>query len=63
MDIARIKEKAKRLGIAIPQNGATKQELIRLIQELEGHDKCFRTPKKDCAKTQCAWRDDCLPSC
>ncbi|MFA5794131.1 MAG: SAP domain-containing protein [Candidatus Brocadiia bacterium] len=61
MEIARIKEKAKGLGINIPQNGVTKQELIRLIQALEGHDQCFRAPKNECAKTQCVWREDCVP--
>lgn len=49
------------MGINIPQNGVTKQELIRLIQALEGHDQCFRAPKNECAKTQCVWREDCVP--
>ncbi len=60
MDMSKIKEKAKQLGI---QAGKMKKvDLIRAIQSKEGNFPCFETAKDYCNQLSCAWRKACLPS-
>ncbi|MBI4711852.1 MAG: hypothetical protein HY762_00885 [Planctomycetes bacterium] len=72
MELDRIKQKAREMGIAIPRS-VTKDELVTAIQQKEGHTACFRLPRpvcrpdgvgtgrKECVEMRCSWRDDCLP--
>jgi len=37
-----------------------KGDLIRSIQQAEGHDSCFDTGKsQQCGQQECLWREDC----
>ncbi|MDH4333176.1 MAG: hypothetical protein OEV89_11460 [Desulfobulbaceae bacterium] len=60
MEMSKIKEKAKQLGI---QAGKMKKvDLIRAIQSKEGNFPCFETAKDYCNQLGCAWRKACLPA-
>jgi hypothetical protein len=39
---------------------ATKCELVRAIQQAEGHQQCFDSNYSAvCGQNNCAWREDC----
>ncbi len=58
MKITEIKEIAKHLNLKIGK--ATKSELVRSIQEVEGNQQCFNSNlSEECGQHSCAWRDDC----
>lgn len=60
MNMNAIRSQAKSIGV----KGAgkmRKDELIRAIQHLEGHQPCFAAAwRGDCQQADCAWRSDCL---
>ncbi len=59
MDILKIREKAKKIGIELGNMG--KRELIRAIQRAEGNIDCYATERvRTCGEEECLWRDDCL---
>ncbi len=53
-----VKEKAKSLGINVGK--MKKTELIRTIQEREGHTPCFGTSNGNCPYTDCCFIEDRL---
>ena len=53
-----IKAKANEMGIK--SSRMAKTELIRAIQEREGHSACFKTAMAHCSQSECCWRQDCL---
>jgi len=58
MNITKVREKAKSLGI---KTGKTrKAELIRQIQAAEGNFPCFGSAKDYCDQWDCAFREDCM---
>jgi len=48
--------------ISIIPEGMEKAELIRSIQELEGHDPCFAQSDGKCPDTNCRFRQECQAS-
>jgi len=58
MNIAEIKNRAKKLGI-IPGK-LKKEELILSIQKAEGNTPCFGTGTEACPYLNCCWRQDCI---
>jgi len=58
MNIAEIKNRAKKLGI-IPGK-LKKEELILSIQKAEGNTPCFGTGTEACPYLNCYWRHDCI---
>ena len=54
MNMTRIKEKAKQLGIQVGK--MRKVDLIRSIQSKEGNFPCFETAKDYFDQLACAWR-------
>ncbi|HIJ78477.1 MAG: Rho termination factor N-terminal domain-containing protein [Desulfobulbaceae bacterium] len=59
MNMVAVKAKAKEMGIQTAK--MRKAELIRAIQQAEGHFPCFETAKDYCDQMDCCWREDCLP--
>ncbi|RKY31584.1 MAG: SAP domain-containing protein [Candidatus Omnitrophota bacterium] len=59
MTLAEIKKRARRLGIKVGKN-ATKKDLIRSIQRIEGNFECFGTATGYCDQFSCCWRKLCL---
>jgi hypothetical protein len=59
MKIQKIRELAKKKGVAAGKMGKT--ELIRAIQRAEGNNDCFAGDKvSDCDQLNCLWRGDCV---
>lgn len=59
MKLSEIKARAESNGIK-PRR-ATKCELIRAIQKIEGNFDCFASGSSDeCGQESCLWRTDCL---
>ena len=58
MEISKVREKAKVLGIKTA--GLKKAAIILEIQKMEGNFQCFGTAEKDCDRQDCCWREDCL---
>ena len=58
MNIAEIKNRARKLGI-IPGK-LKKDELILSIQKAEGNTPCFGTGTEACPYLNCCWRHDCI---
>ena len=59
MQMQQIRTIAKENGINAGK--ATKVNLIRKIQQVEGNYECFATTASgDCDQTGCLWRKDCL---
>jgi len=58
MNIAEIKNRARKLGI-IPGK-LKKDELILSIQKAEGNTPCFGTGTEACPYLNCCWRQDCI---
>ena len=50
------RRKAPRLGIEAGRLSLA--ELIRIIQEKEGHTPCFRS-RKTCPEASCCWQQSC----
>ncbi len=59
MQMEKVREKAKRLGLKTSRKG--KGELIREIQRAEGNFPCFGTAGDSCDQLHCCWREACLP--
>ncbi len=59
MQMAEVREKAKKLGLKTSRKG--KRDLIREIQAAEGNYQCYGTAVDSCDQLQCCWREDCLP--
>lgn len=59
MNMVAVKTKATAMGIKTGK--MRKAELIRMIQQTEGHSPCFETAKNDCDQHDCCWREDCVP--
>lgn len=59
MKVTEIKKKAQAIGV-VPRK-MTKADLIRAIQKQEGNSECYHSKKIQCDKTDCCWREDCLP--
>ena len=58
MKITEIKEIARQHNIKVAK--ATKNELVRSIQEAEGNQQCFASNlSEECDQHSCAWREDC----
>ena len=58
MKITAIKEIAKQYNLKLGK--ATKGELVRSIQEVEGNQQCFASNlSEECGQHSCAWREDC----
>jgi hypothetical protein len=58
MNIEKIREKAKSLGIK--PYGMRKPDLIREIQKKEGNFPCFGTATDYCDQLDCCFREDCI---
>ncbi len=59
MQIQQIRTIAKENGIKAGK--ATKANLIRKIQQVEGNYACFATAANgECDQMGCLWREDCL---
>ena len=57
MTLRKIREKARVVGVK-NYTRYKKEELIRVIQELEGNSPCFKG-MFDCAEFGCLWREEC----
>lgn len=58
MKITEIKEIAKQHNLKTGK--ATKSQLVRSIQEVEGNELCFDSNfSEQCGQHACAWREDC----
>jgi len=60
MNIADIRKKAKKVGVAGNTGGMKKADLIKAIQRAEGNPDCFGTATTFCDQAKCCWREDCL---
>jgi len=55
-----IRAMIKARGIKQPP-GATRVELVRLLQRSEGNFDCFATATSgECDQLDCVWREDCF---
>lgn len=59
MTIKKIREKARALGVKNISRHR-KDNLIRVIQEVEGNSPCFKEIK-NCWEFGCLWKSDCRP--
>jgi hypothetical protein len=59
MNMNDIRERAK--GMGLDSGSLPKKEMIRFIQEKEGHTPCFKTDQASCNQYDCCWRSDCQP--
>ena len=58
MKVNEIKEIAKLHNLKVGK--ATKSELVRSIQQAEGHQPCFaNNVSAECGQHGCTWREDC----
>ncbi|MDQ1238937.1 MAG: hypothetical protein QG577_1122 [Thermodesulfobacteriota bacterium] len=57
MTIKQVKEKARGLGIKNISR-YRKENLIKVIQEVEGNSPCFKAIE-NCGESLCAWRNEC----
>jgi len=58
MNIAKVREKAR--GLGIKPYGMKKLDLIREIQKKEGNFPCFGTATDYCDQMGCCFREDCI---
>ncbi len=59
MDISEVRKIAKSHGIKTAK--LKKDEIIRLIQRVEGNFDCYGTAASGaCSQTDCLWKRDCL---
>jgi hypothetical protein len=59
MTLKKIREKARTMGVKNISR-YRKDNLIRVIQQVEGNSPCFKEIK-DCREFGCLWRTDCRP--
>lgn len=59
MKLTEIKKKAQEVGV-VPGK-MIKVDLVRAIQKKEGNSECYHSGKTQCDRTECCWREDCLP--
>lgn len=57
MTLKRIRDKARSLGLKNVSR-YRKDNLIRVIQEVEGNSPCFKGIE-GCGEVDCLWRSDC----
>jgi hypothetical protein len=60
MELEEIIKRARDLGIKC--TCLSKTDLIRTIQIYEGNYPCFGTGDNKCERTDCCWREDCIPT-
>ena len=59
MTLKKIREKARAMGVKNISR-YRKDNLIRVIQEVEGNSPCFKEIE-NCGELGCLWRADCRP--
>jgi hypothetical protein len=57
MTLKQIREKARNIGVT-NINRYRKENLIRIIQEIEGNSPCYKNIF-NCWEFRCLWREEC----